>query len=71
MLADGSTSGCFVIDMSVSGAAVSADLQPAIGTPLAVGAGVGRVVRHFREGFAVKFVNTLDEYRLENLIIRS
>ena len=71
VLADGSTSGCFVIDMSVSGAAVSADLQPAIGTPLAVGAGVGRVVRHFREGFAVKFVNTLDEYRLENLIIRS
>ncbi|HEY8333606.1 MAG TPA: PilZ domain-containing protein, partial [Tardiphaga sp.] len=34
---DGSMHNCFVIDMSVSGAAVSADVQPAIGTPLAVG----------------------------------
>ena len=37
MLADGTTIDCFVIDMSVSGAAVSSELQPAIGTPLAVG----------------------------------
>jgi hypothetical protein len=37
-LADGSIHGCFIIDISVSGAAVSAELEPAIGTPLAVGA---------------------------------
>jgi hypothetical protein len=30
-LADGSTHGCFVVDMSVSGAAVSAEVQPPIG----------------------------------------
>jgi hypothetical protein len=71
VFADGTTSGCFVIDMSVSGAAVSADRQPELGTPLAVGAAVGRVVRHFREGFAVKFVNAQDENRLEDLIIRA
>jgi hypothetical protein len=67
---DGSTRGCFVIDMSTSGAAVSADVLPQIGTPLAVGACVGRVVRHFREGFAVKFVELQNANRLEALIAR-
>ena len=43
--ADGSTRSCFIIDMSASGAAVSADVQPQVGMPLAVGACVGRVVR--------------------------
>jgi hypothetical protein len=71
LFADGTRSGCFVIDMSVSGAAVSADMQPEVGTPLAVGAAVGRVVRHFREGFAIRFVNAQDEDRLEDLIIRA
>ena len=36
-LADGTAHQCFVIDMSVSGVAVSAQLQPPIGTPLAIG----------------------------------
>ena len=55
-LADGTIHECFIIDMSVTGAAVSAALQPQIGTPLAVGACVGRVIRVFPTGFAVKFV---------------
>jgi len=54
--ADGTIHSCFVIDMSESGAAVSASVQPAIGTPLAVGTCVGRVVRHLPDGFAVQFV---------------
>jgi len=70
VLADGTTLGCFVIDYSVSGAAVSADLQPKIGMPLAVGACVGRVVRHFREGFAVKFVERQNRDIIERLIAR-
>ncbi|MDU6672604.1 MAG: PilZ domain-containing protein, partial [Bradyrhizobium sp.] len=37
MLADGSSIPCLVIDASVSGVAVSSELQPEIGTPLAVG----------------------------------
>jgi len=48
--ADGSIRNCFIIDMSVSGAAISAEVQPDIGTPLAVGACVGRVVRHLELG---------------------
>jgi hypothetical protein len=56
MLADGYTENCLILDMSVSGAALSADTVPAIGTVLAVGKIVSRVVRHFDEGFAVRFV---------------
>ena len=43
--ADGATQDCIVIDMSASGVAVLADVQPPIGFPLAVGACVGRVIR--------------------------
>jgi hypothetical protein len=71
VLADGTTLGCFVVDYSVSGAAVSADLQPKLGTPLAVGACVGRVVRHFRQGFAVKFVEAQNRAHIEKLIARA
>jgi PilZ domain len=70
VLADGSTTSCFVIDMSATGAAVSSELQPEIGTPLAVGRAVGRVIRHFAEGFAVKFVEQQQRERLERMVIR-
>lgn len=70
ILADGTTVPCFVIDMSASGAAVSADLRPPIGMPLAVGSVVGRVVRRFAEGFAVHFVQTQDFRTLEQLLIK-
>jgi hypothetical protein len=68
--ADGNIRSCFVIDMSVSGAAVSADVQPEIGTPLAVGACVGRVVRLLSDGFAVKFVEQQGRNDLERRIAR-
>jgi hypothetical protein len=45
LLADGSSVRCFVVDYSVSGAAVSAEIEPKVGTPLAVGKVVGRVVQ--------------------------
>ena len=68
--ADGSTRGCFIIDMSSSGVAVSADVQPQLGMPLAVGACVGRVVRLLPHGFAVKFVEQQNRNDLERLVIR-
>jgi hypothetical protein len=61
---------CFVIDISVSGAAVSADISPEIGTPLAVGWVVGRVVRFVPGGFAVRFVELQDRQAVEALVIR-
>ena len=59
LLADGSLVSCLVIDYSASGAAVSADLDPPVGTPLAVGKMVGRVIRRFNEGFAIEFTETI------------
>lgn len=71
MLADGSIYECFVIDMSASGVAVSADINPGIGDVLAVGKVVGRVVRLFKEGFAVRFIKLQDPGALEHLLLRS
>jgi hypothetical protein len=69
-LADGTIHACFVLDMSVSGVAVSAEVQPQIGTPLAVGACVGRVVRLLPDGFAVKFVEQQNLHDLDRLLAR-
>ena len=69
-LADGSMHPCFVIDVSLSGAAVSSELQLEIGTPLAIGACVGRVVRQFPQGFAVQFVDRQRPVDLERLVAR-
>jgi hypothetical protein len=69
-LADGSTRSCFVIDMSVTGVAVSAAVQPPIGAALAVGACVGRVVRLLPEGFAIQFAETQRRPDLNRLLLR-
>jgi hypothetical protein len=70
IFADGTYRDCFIIDMSASGAAVSADIRPDLGMPLAIGSCVGRVVRHFAEGFAVRFVAKQPEAHLEKLVAR-
>ena len=69
-MADGNIGNCFIIDMSATGAAVSSEVQPAIGTPLAVGSLVGRVVRIFETGFAVQFLEKQTLNDLSRLIIR-
>jgi hypothetical protein len=72
VFADGTYRSCFIINISASGAAISADVQPPVGTPLSVGACVGRVVRHLADGFAVQFISPQDtEDRIERLIVRS
>jgi hypothetical protein len=70
IMADGTTHGCFVIDMSSSGVAVSAQVQPPIGMPLAIGTCIGRVVRLLPDGFAVKFVERQNRNDLNRLIAR-
>jgi hypothetical protein len=70
-LADGTAHTCFVIDMSISGVAVSSQIQPQIGTPLAVGACIGRVVRILPDGFAIKFVEPQNRNDLARLIARA
>jgi hypothetical protein len=68
---DGSMLQCFVIDMSVAGVAVSADVKPEIGTPLAVGKLIGRVVRHLNDGFAVRFLTLQEPETLEQMLLVS
>jgi len=68
-LGDGTRLSCFVIDMSATGAAVSAEYYPEIGEVVAVGKAVGRVVRHFREGFAIQFVRPLSAGNVEHTLI--
>jgi hypothetical protein len=69
-LADGSVYACLIIDVSLSGIAVSSETQPLIGTPLAIGACVGRVIRHLPNGFAVKFVKKQDRDELNALLMK-
>jgi len=46
---------CRIIDLSLSGAAITTDQRPAIGMLVNLGAVQGRVVRHLDDGFAVEF----------------
>ncbi|MFN4211616.1 MAG: PilZ domain-containing protein [Devosia sp.] len=67
-LADGTQMPCFVIDVSQSGIAVSADIWPELGTPMAVGKLVGRVVRYLEVGFALQFIQVQELDQLEVLM---
>lgn len=71
VLADARVVPCFVIDMSSSGAAVSADVEVTIGMPLAVGTAVGRVVRLLDPGFAIHFLARLPQADIERRVIRT
>jgi hypothetical protein len=57
-LQDGSSMLCLVLNVSVSGAAVSADYCPNIGAEISIGQMRGRVVRLFPEGFAIEFMGS-------------
>ena len=46
---------CRIIDLSLSGAAITTDQRPAIGMLVNLGAVQVRVVRHLDDGFAVEF----------------
>jgi hypothetical protein len=58
-LPDGRNYTCEVLDISVSGAGIKADVMPAMGTYLMVGKMKGRVVRYLETGFAIEFVKQL------------
>ncbi len=60
---------CQVIDYSVSGAALSARVSPAIGTMVKLGSLTGRVVRHFNGGFALEFLEVQNSADVEQLIL--
>lgn len=55
VLDDGRRYQVRIIDLSLSGAAVSCKVRPAIGARVTMGTTHGRVVRHLEEGFAIEF----------------
>ena len=68
VMATGTVLPCLVIDISASGAAVSADIDPPLGEPLAIGKVVGRVVRKLEVGFAVQFASPQDQQDVEEML---
>jgi hypothetical protein len=68
VFADATSEDCFVLDLSASGAAVSAETIPKVGTVLALATVVGRVVRHFDGGFAIRFIERQDLQYLEGRV---
>lgn len=68
VLGDGTKYDCFIIDMSQSGVAVSADVLPPLGALAGVGAVPGRVVRYVDAGFAVQFAELQELGQLEALL---
>lgn len=58
-MADGLQVAAKIIDVSVSGVAVTIDPQPPLGAAVTVGATTGRVVRVFATGVAIEFSRML------------
>jgi hypothetical protein len=52
---NGSQMPCRILDLSLSGAAVAAEVRPAVGTQVMLGRLPSRVVRHIENGFALEF----------------
>jgi hypothetical protein len=59
---------CLIVDYSISGAAVSAAFQPAVGEIVTVGKVTGEVVRLFDFGFAVRFFEPQSAEQIEGLL---
>ncbi|KQT53724.1 pilus assembly protein PilZ [Aureimonas sp. Leaf454] len=67
VLDDGRKYKVRIIDLSLSGAAVKADVRPAIGSRIKLGTMQGRVVRHLEEGLAIEFAAVQLRETLEQL----
>lgn len=63
-LPDGEALRCRILDMSLVGAALALDAEPAIGTPVRLGDIPARVARHFAGGLAISFVTVQSEETL-------
>ena len=58
-LPDGRVYPCEVIDISLSGAAVTTEVMPALGTYVMLGKMRGRVVRYIDSGIAIEFAKQM------------
>ena len=70
-LADGQEIPCRIIDISLSGAAVSCPVKPALGSQILLGQTTGRIVRHLENGFAIEFARVHQNGQTESLLSRA
>lgn len=68
VLADGTSHTVRVIDMSLSGAAISTNLRPPIGSPVRLGRLGARIVRHFDDGIGIEFMRVMSDTAIEQAI---
>lgn len=54
---DGRAMTCRIIDLSLSGAALAAEIRPPVGEAVTLGRVPARVVRNLEDGFAIEFVH--------------
>ena len=65
-LPDGETYPVKIIDISLSGVAVTADTQPGLGSAVIIGQTSGIVVRHFNGGIAVEFSRPIPDEKFND-----
>jgi hypothetical protein len=68
VLADGTSHTVRVIDMSLSGAAISTNLRRPIGSPVRLGRLGARIVRHFDDGIGIEFMRVMSDTAIEQAI---
>ena len=59
---------CRIIDLSLSGAAISAEMRPQVGDSVTLGRVPARVVRHLEEGFAIEFTHPQSPDTVEDAV---
>jgi len=67
-LEDGVRVQCRIIDLSLSGAAISAERKPPVGSRVTLGRVQAKVVRHLEEGFAIEFTHAQMADTLEDSV---
>jgi hypothetical protein len=65
LMVDDQAMTCRVVDISLSGAAISLEARPPIGTAVTLGRTAARVVRHLETGIAVEFTREQNREELE------
>jgi hypothetical protein len=68
-LANGSDLTASLIDLSMSGAAIAVDTQPAIGERVLVGSTPAQIVRHIESGVAVEFARKIPPEHFNDRIV--
>ncbi|ODN70596.1 PilZ domain protein [Methylobrevis pamukkalensis] len=67
-LPDGQEYRCRIIDVSLSGAAVTVDVRPPLGSAVTLGRMRARIIRHFDDGLALEFSSVQSAEMITNNI---